>query len=62
MSGASPPLPSGMGGHPTVVHGTVARRGATAAANRGGGTSGGGLGWHGRIPKKDELGCQGELG
>jgi hypothetical protein len=29
----SPPLPSGTGGHPTVVHGSTACRGAAAAAN-----------------------------
>jgi hypothetical protein len=39
-SGASPPLPSGMGGYPTVVHGTAARWGAAVAANRGGGRVG----------------------
>jgi hypothetical protein len=35
--GASPPLPSGTGGRPTVVHDTVAHRGAAATTNRGGG-------------------------
>jgi hypothetical protein len=39
-SGASPPLPSGMGGRPMVVHGTVVRQGAAAAVNRGGGRVG----------------------
>jgi hypothetical protein len=36
----SPPLPSGTGGHPTVVHGSTACRGAAAAANWGGGRVG----------------------
>jgi hypothetical protein len=67
--GASPPVPPSMGGHPMAAHGAAARRGAAAAVNRGGGRVGWpgpgcccGLGRHGRIPKKDELGCQGELG
>jgi hypothetical protein len=30
---ALPPLPSGTGGRPTVVHGTAAHQGAAAAVN-----------------------------
>jgi hypothetical protein len=69
MGGTSRPLQSGMGGRPTIVHGTTAHRGAAVTVNRGGDEWGWpesgcccGLGRHGRIPKKDELGCQGELG
>jgi hypothetical protein len=38
--GASPPLPSGTGGRPTVVHDTAVHQGAAVAANRGGGRVG----------------------
>jgi hypothetical protein len=45
--GASPPLPSGMGGHPMEVHGTVVRQGAAAVVNRGGGRVG--VAWAGML-------------
>jgi hypothetical protein len=45
--GASPPLPSGTGGRPTVVHSSAVRRGVAAVANRGWGRVG--VAWAGML-------------
>jgi hypothetical protein len=45
--GASPPLPSGTGGRPAVVHVTAACQAAAAAVNRGGGRVG--VAWAGML-------------
>jgi hypothetical protein len=45
--GASPPLPSGTGGRPTVVHVMAACQAAAAAVNRGGGRVG--VAWAGML-------------
>jgi hypothetical protein len=64
MGSALPPLPPGTGGRPTAVQGMAAHQIAAVAASRGGHGPRCccGLGRHRRMPKKNELGCQGSLG